>query len=249
MIHGSQLMALAKTTDFDLVQKCISQNLTPYNDQGQPIRPVDVVIQHIGALEQELSRLDEAAWDLTGLEREKIIEKQIQPLEERLQNCRLYLHSIENLSWDGFELPQEHGLAVCFINGLANSSYCADDVDRLLLGHTETPEERRPSSDKTKSSRSVHSQECRKKCREMAKRIWDRQPDFTIAGMINRSEIIRQARQPDGSPYSEMTVRSWIRDLCPNRKPGRRAKTTSFDESVDPRVTPKPAFYKTQIFG
>jgi hypothetical protein len=73
-----------------------------------------------------------------------------------------------------------------------------------------------------------------KKCREIAKRIWERQPDFTIAGMINRSEIVRQARQSDGKPYSEMTIRNWIRDLCPNRKPGRRpAKNVASGRSAE----------------
>lgn len=221
-IDGGQLMALFKITDSDLVQKCISQNLTPYNNQRQPIRPVDVVIQHMAGLEMELSRLDEKAWELTGLEREKIIEYQIQPLEERLENCRLFLRSIENLNWDGFELPQEHALAACFVNRLVGSHYRADDVDRFLKRYTEPSEERKSPEVKPKLSRSVSSQERIKKCREIAKQIWNQQPDLTIAGMINRNEIIRQTKRPDGSTYSEMTVRSWIRDLCPNPKPGRR---------------------------
>ena len=221
-IDGGQLMALFKITDSDLVKKCISQNLIPYNDQGKPVRPIDIAIQQIEGLEQELSQLDEAAWDLKGSEREKIIENQIQPLEERLQSCRLYLRSIENLSWDGFELPQENELAVCFINRLVGSNYRAEDVDRLFKEHTEPPEKRKSSEAKPKLYRSMPSQERIKKCREIAKQIWNQQPDLTIAGMINRNEIIRQTKRPDGSTYSEMTVRSWIRDLCPNPKPGRR---------------------------
>ena len=221
-IDGGQVMALFKITNSDLAQKCISQNITPYNDQGKPIRPVDIVIQQIVGLEQELSQLDEAAWDQTGLEREKIIENQIQPLEERLQSCRLYLRSIENLNWGGFELPQEHELAACFVNGLIGSQYRANDVDCFLNGHTEPPEERKSPEVKPKLSRTVSSQERIKKCREIAKQLWNQQPDLTIAGMINRNEIIRQAKRPDGSTYSDMTVRSWIRDLCPNPKPGRR---------------------------
>jgi len=221
-IDGGQLIALFKITDSDLVQKCISQNLTPYNDQGKPIRPVDILIQQIEALGQELSQLDEVAWDLTGLEREKIIENQIQPLEELLKSFKLYLRSIENLNWDGFELPQEHAIAACFVNRLVGSHYRADDVDRFLKRYTEPPEERKSPEVKPKLSRSVSSQERIKKCREIAKQIWNQQPDLTIAGMINRNEIIRQATRPDGSTYSDMTVRSWIKDLCPNPKPGRR---------------------------
>ena len=221
-IHGSQVISPAQLTDFDLIQACITKSLTPHNDQGRPIRPADVVLQQISGLEQELSQLDEAAWDLTGLEREEIIANQIEPLEERLQSCKLYLRSIENATWDGFELPIERDLEACLVSGLMNSNYHAEEVDRFLSEHTESAEERKPPVIESKPSRSVHAQECSKKCREISKRIWDRQPDFTIAGMINRSEIVRHAIQPDGSPYSEWTVRNWIRDLCPNPKPGRR---------------------------
>jgi hypothetical protein len=221
-IPGSQFISTVQMTDFELIQGCITKGLTPHNDQGQPIRPADIVLQHIAGLEQELSRLDEAAWNLTGVEREKIIANQIDPLDKRLQSCKLYLRSIENMNWDEFELPEERDLEAYFVSGLMNSHYHAEEVVRFFPGHTESPEERKPPSVESKPSRSVHAQECSKKCREIAKRIWDRQPDFTIAGMINRSEMVCQARQLDGSHYSEMTVRNWIRDLCPNRKPGRR---------------------------
>jgi hypothetical protein len=221
-VHGNQVMPLVQFTESDLIQESISQHLTPHNDQGQPIRPVDVVMQHIAGLEQELSQLDAAAWDMTGLEREKIIANRMQPLEERLQRCRSYMQAIENSNWNEFELPQDHDLAACIVDGLANSHYRADEVDRLLPGHTESPEERKPPAVKSKIARSVHSQEHIQKCRKIAMQVWDQEPDLTIAGMINRSEMIRQAMRPDGTPYSEMTVRAWIRDLCPNRKPGRR---------------------------
>jgi hypothetical protein len=221
-IRGSQLMAWFNITGSGLVQKCISHNLTPYNDQGKPIRPVDVVILNIEGMEQKLSRLDEAAWDLTGLEREKLIENQMQPLEELLQRFRLYLRSIESVNWDRFELPPENELAACFINRLVGSNYRAEDVDRLFKEHIEPAEKRKSPEVNPKRSRSIPSKERIKKCREIAKQIWNQQPDLTIAGMINRNEIIRQTKRPDGGKYSEMTVRSWIRDLCPNPKPGRR---------------------------
>lgn len=234
LIQGRQFISQVQITDFELIQGCITKSLTPHNDHGQPIRPSDVVLQHIAGLEHELSRLDDTAWNLTGLERENIIANQMEPLEERLQSCKQYFRSIENANWDGFKLPVERDLEASFVRGLMNSNYHVEEVDRFLPGPTESPEERREPSVESKPSRSVHAQERSKKCREIAKRIWDRQTDFTIAAMINHSEIIRQARKPDGSPYSEMTVRNWIKDLCPNRKPGRRpAKKGSFSGTAD----------------
>ena len=85
--------------------------------RGSRFDQSDVVLQHIAGLEQELSQLDDTAWNLTGLEREKIIANQMEPLEERLQSCKQYLRSIENANWDGFELPDERDLEACFVKG------------------------------------------------------------------------------------------------------------------------------------
>lgn len=56
-------------------------------------------------------------------------------------------------------------------------------------------------------------------CREIAKKLWDEDPSITIADMIWGNEI---AEACDGKDYAERTLRNWIKDLCPNRSPGRR---------------------------
>lgn len=221
-VLGSQVQSLAQMTDLEIVQGCITKSITPHNEHGLPIKPADVIVQHIADLEKELSRLDELAWGFIGAERERMILYQIGPLQERLQGCKMYLQSIKTSNWDEFELPKDRDLEGCFASCLINSRYRADEVDRILPRPPEPAHDEMPPAVESKSPRSVHPQECNKKCREIAKRIWDRQPDFTIAAMINHSEIIRQARKPDGSYYSDLTIRNWIRDLCPNPKPGRR---------------------------
>lgn len=220
-LQGSQVKALARMTDIELLQGCISGSLTPHDDQGRPITPADLMARQVGELEQELSRLDEAAWDLIGAERERMIVHQIEPLQDRLQSCKAYLPSIKSPKWDAFELPQDRGTEGCFAGGLINARYRAEEVDRLLHRESEVVQEEKPLPAESKSARAF-AQACSEKCREIAKRIWERQPDFTIAAMIRHSEITRCARKPDGSPFSDMTVRNWIRDLCPSPKPGRR---------------------------
>ena len=221
-IHGTQVQSMTQMTELEIVQECITKSLTPLNDHGFPIRPADVMVQHIADLEKELSRLDELAWDLSGVEREKMILFQIELLQERLQVCKMYLQSMNSSNWDEFELPKERGLEGYFASCLIKCRYRREEVDRILPKQPDSVHEEMPLAIEFKSPRSVHSQECHKKCREIAKHIWDRQPDFSIAAMINHSEIIRQARKLDGSYYSEVTIRNWIRDLCPNPKPGRR---------------------------
>jgi preprotein translocase subunit Sss1 len=232
-IHGSQIRSLAHLTDLEIVQGCITKSLTPHNDHGLPIRPADVMVRLIADLEQELSRLDELAWDLHGTERERMIVHQIEPLQERLQGCKMYLEAIRTANWDEFELPVDQGIGKSFTTILINSRYRTEEVDRILTQQPEAAHEPPPLAIDSKSHRSAHAQECNRKCREIAKRIWERQPDFTIAAMVNHSEIIRHARKPDGSSYSEMTIRNWIRDLCPNPKPGRRRSASSSDTIRD----------------
>jgi hypothetical protein len=80
---------------------------------------------------------------------------------------------------------------------------------------TETP------TDSEEESRPLRRSKIdRERCRAIAKVIWEREQDTTIADMINRREIIEHGCY--GHRYSEGTLRNWIKDLAPNRAPGRR---------------------------
>ena len=58
-------------------------------------------------------------------------------------------------------------------------------------------------------------------CRKIAAKIWENEPNVTIADMIWRDEI---AEACEKKTYNESTLRNWIKDLSPNRSPGRRPK-------------------------
>lgn len=63
----------------------------------------------------------------------------------------------------------------------------------------------------------------RLECRETAITIWDTYPKLTIPDMCERQEIVKIRKMKTGSgTYAPKTVRRWIRDLCPDRSPGRR---------------------------
>ncbi len=66
------------------------------------------------------------------------------------------------------------------------------------------------------------SQEAKIKCREVAKKLWKKYPSMTIADMVNEQKMLDVSKRPNGDLYENKTVRTWIRDLCPNRSPGRR---------------------------
>ena len=60
----------------------------------------------------------------------------------------------------------------------------------------------------------------REAARAAADVLWRKDKTITIADMILCDEITKAC---GGKNYVEGTLRDWIKDLCPDRKPGRRA--------------------------
>lgn len=56
-------------------------------------------------------------------------------------------------------------------------------------------------------------------CRNVAVKLWEGDSTITITDMILSDEI---ALVCENKTYAEKTIRNWIKDLCPNRLPGRR---------------------------
>jgi len=63
-------------------------------------------------------------------------------------------------------------------------------------------------------------QKCKIDCRGMAKKLWEKDPTLTIPAMFKRPEIIKI----HCNNYEPDTFRKWVKDLNPNRNPGRRPK-------------------------
>ena len=58
----------------------------------------------------------------------------------------------------------------------------------------------------------------REKVRPIAKSMWAKNTNLTIAAVIN-SDAVNTATAP--KIYCEKTLRGWVKDLCKNPKPGR----------------------------
>ncbi len=68
-----------------------------------------------------------------------------------------------------------------------------------------------------------NDQRHKERSRAIAEMIWKSEPTITIVDMIQRDEIIEIACE--GVIYTDKkTIPNWIKDLCPDRKPGRRPK-------------------------
>ncbi|MGO9569860.1 MAG: hypothetical protein ACLP5H_20205 [Desulfomonilaceae bacterium] len=69
-----------------------------------------------------------------------------------------------------------------------------------------------------------NSQRHKERCRALAQYIWEQKKDrdCTIADMIKGDAITRIGCE--GQKYESDTIREWIKNLCPNPKPGRPKK-------------------------
>jgi len=56
--------------------------------------------------------------------------------------------------------------------------------------------------------------------RKVAKRLWQENPDLTIVAVIYNDDVNKAC---EGICYTEKTMRNWVKDLCPNRRGGRRS--------------------------
>lgn len=227
---GSELAASLGMLDFEFVREYIAKGLTPHNHEGQPHMPAGVVIQFIEGLEDELARHDDMAWSLYGREREEFIANRIIPLQERIQGYRDYLQTLNGASWEGYEFPQDKDLSAHFIGVLLNSYYPGEEVYKRLSSPAETilgEGSAQPTPVAEKAEPAVKQRKLRPEhrhrtaCREAAGKIWEEDPKLTIKEMIDRKEITDACQ---GAAYVRTTIRTWIKDLCPNRKPGRPKK-------------------------
>ena len=104
-----------------------------------------------------------------------------------------------------------------------------DDIEAFESEHKElvtnskaVPPENKSQDTQIEVSKQRLSQKHREICRRVAKEIWAKDPTRTIESLVNDYELIGPC---DNKIYTEKTMRNWIKDLCPDRKPGRRPNT------------------------
>lgn len=85
-----------------------------------------------------------------------------------------------------------------------------------LLSYEQThrikPHDKRPSGRQSQIDKDAF--------REAAKQCWEKNPDSTIEDLISSDQTNRVLNRRS---YHDKTLRNWIKDLAPNRRPGRRS--------------------------
>lgn len=78
-----------------------------------------------------------------------------------------------------------------------------------------------PTPNPVKARKLTSRQRHREEARAVAQRIWALEPSITIEEMSKRQGIATNAQERSRG-VTQDTLKNWIRDLAPDRKPGRR---------------------------
>ena len=217
-INGKTIIKNRKIKGFELLDFVIN-GLTPHTKTGKIFncpRRYNLKIQ-LNGINKWITKLEHPDFpkNLSFWEKERLSfydtpEMFLHELEHAqikyTQKMKLLENKTGDRSWSWFyiDLPYLEKEAEKLINDLVDSYYLKDDVSKFL------PSKLRPS------------QRHRLTCRDVAGKLWEKDPTITIVSMAKRPEIKEAC---EGEKYAESTIRNWIKDLNPNREPGRRKGT------------------------
>jgi hypothetical protein len=84
-----------------------------------------------------------------------------------------------------------------------------DDVEGFEKEHGIKPKDKAIGMPKKQR----HDALCKQRCREIAVKIWKKDPTITIQAMGGMEEIAAVTKRQDGDLYADRTIRDWIKDL------------------------------------
>lgn len=133
-------------------------------------------------------------------------------------------------SWKYFVMPELDQDVESILGELKGSNYRLKDVLEIGKKHGLEPPDQ-IGAEKTKSisdgkgkKKRRHCQIQKDNCRRAVPRIWDKDKTLTVPELYNHEEIIGFTYRLDGKRYKPNIFRGWVKDLNPNRNPGRRPK-------------------------
>jgi hypothetical protein len=238
--RGLKLMELWEIEDFELLS-FMMQGLQPYDEFLRPISPPNIIglKRQIQGLESAIVHLDvlyasdaefflkRARYDRYGdtdysttksrLEGELVLKKNAYPWEDEY-------------SWTHCILPRSEPELLAQRQAIRQYLFKREDVEAFSLEHDlklPTKSKNSQSTSKQAKKKLRTCQEDKNKCREIAKQKWKEDSSLTIVeedSSLTIVEVVKceEIKKQFGSMYKPRTIYKWIKDLAPNRKPGRR---------------------------
>jgi len=224
-ITGQEIIRDLGLQDFEFYNDYVRAGLTPLNNQGQPYSPHDVMAHlfNLTGQREALFQLNDSIHDLDDESVGALRANRIIPLEQTIEQLEARLAALEGVEWAEFGLPNDQNEANHVLGVLRNLFFDRMEVVKLVGGGDYSKQS--VYVDPPKKSRKLRpDQRHRLAVREAAKKVWKEHPEMTIADMIERDELNEVC---EGRVYKEDTMRNWIKDLAPDRSPGRRPKKKS----------------------
>lgn len=228
-ISGQQLLNDFGIEAFELFEDYIRKGLQPYNDLGKPISPLSLFekIVNIPWLKEQYQekRYSEAEFGDNDLRKfDATIGHDLLTQIEYYEN---WAHSVSDLDWNKFKLPETEAEAKAVLNELVISLYHIDDI-KIFFGVKEVEifkKEIIPELPKAKKLRP--DQKAKLEVQRVAKELYSKYPEFhheiDSYGKIFKRKEIQDAGAKD---YQLGTVQKWISKVAPEwaKKEGIRPK-------------------------
>ncbi len=230
-VSGQQLLKDFGIRNIELFNDYVRKGLQLYNDLGEPISPLYVVekLTNITWLIEQYHEKRHSEAELGDNDLKKFDATLGHDLTAQIEHYTKWVHSVKDLDWNKFELPETEAEAGAVLTELVGSLYHIDDINKFL-GVPEFEIEKKEIIPELPKQRKLDPrQKAKLKCQEIAKRIWKEEKlqgeqYSTITKMIDHPEIIEASTKKDGSTYLEKTVRDWINKVHPGPKLKGRPK-------------------------
>ena len=228
-ISGQQLLYDFGIEAFELFYDHVQKGLQPYNDLGKPISPSSLVekIVNIALLKEQYHEKRHSEAEFGDNDLKKFDATIGYDLIAQIEHYKKWAHSVRDLDWNNFELPENEEEARAVITELVYSLYHKDDIKKFL-GVKEVEIEQKeiiPELPKAKALRP--DQKAKLEVQRVAKELYSKYPEFhheiDSYGKIFKRKEIQDAGAKD---YQLGTVQKWISKVAPEwaKKEGIRPK-------------------------
>ncbi len=212
-ILGSDLLNSLKIQTIELFTDYIQgKGLQPYDQAGRTVSPADLMAV---ILERRFTGADHSteSFQVEGNENEGPVQTFHVPKSKVVEISNYQaLKALDGVDWADFELPESSAETAHFLALIKQSLFRDNEIKQLKQANNPKPEKKKKLRD---------DQRHRLACRAEAKKQWAKDKTLTIAALI-RSDKLKELC--DGYEYGEKIMRNYIKELCPDRKPGRRPK-------------------------
>ena len=226
---GQQLLYDFGIEAFELFYDHVQKGLQPYNDLGKPISPSSLVekIVNIALLKEQYHEKRHSEAEFGDNDLKKFDATIGHDLIAQIEHYENWAHSVRDLDWNKFELPEIEAEARAVLTELVNSLYHEDDIKKIFGVPEFEIEQKEIIPELPKAKKLTTDQKSKLGVQRVAKELYDKYPEFhpeidSYVKMFQRKDIKDACERG----YELGTVQKWISEIAPEwaKEPGIRPK-------------------------